>query len=111
MNYNNRKFRPLKNSKNGEVSEDLIFHYSQEGNILTCKYSGANILAGHLIGLVDPRGNIDMRYHQVNKHGEIKTGICHSKPVVLANGKIQLLEDWEWTSGGKGKGTSVLEEL
>jgi hypothetical protein len=111
MNYNNKKFRPVSNSDNGEVSDDMIFHYQQNGDILTCEYLGVNIIKGHLIGLVDDKGNIDMRYHQINKNGELMTGTCQSKPEVLKNGKIKLLEEWQWTSGDQSKGHSVLEEI
>jgi hypothetical protein len=111
LNYNNKKFRSISNSKNGEVSEDMIFHYQQNGNILTCDYQGKQIAKGHLIGLVDNQGNIEMNYHQINISGELMTGICHSKPEVLENGKIRLHENWQWTSGDKSKGNSVLEEI
>jgi hypothetical protein len=38
------------------------------------------------------------------------TGICHSKPEILSNGKIRLYEEWKWTSGDKSGGKSILEE-
>jgi len=111
MNYNNRKFRPLSNSDNGEVSPDMVFHYKQTNNILTCTYHGSKITSGHLIGTVDDRGNIEMSYHQINQNGELMTGTCHSTPELLENGKIRIIENWQWTSGDKSKGNSVLEEL
>jgi hypothetical protein len=111
MNYNNKKFRPVSNTENGETSSDTIFHYKQNGIVLTSSYKGGNITAGHLIGLVDEDGRIDMRYHQVNTSGELMTGKCTSKPEILANGKIRLHETWQWTSGDKSKGNSILEEL
>lgn len=111
INYHNRKFKPISNSENGEVSADLIFHYQQTGNILSCSYTGANIIQGHLIGLVDENGMIEMSYHQVNKKGVIMTGNCHSKPERMENGKIRLHETWQWTSGDQSKGNSVLEEI
>ncbi|WP_439488067.1 n-acetylglutamate synthase [Algoriphagus sp.] len=111
INYNNRAFRAIQNSENGETSSDTIFHYHQEGNILTANYSGGKILKGHLIGLVDEVGNINMRYHQVNNKGELMTGICHSIPEILESGKIRLHEIWEWTSGDQSKGESVIEEI
>ena len=52
-----------------------------------------------------------MRYHQINKKGELMTGTCKSKPVVLPNEKIKLIEDWQWTSGNKSEGKSILEEI
>ena len=111
MNYNNRKFKPVQNTEYGETSEATIFHYKQEGEILTCEYAGGEIAKGHLIGIVDDAGNIEMRYHQINLKGELRTGICNSKPEVMDNGKIRLHETWEWTSGDKSKGSSILEEI
>lgn len=111
INYHNRKFRPISNSNTGEVSNEMIFHYKQEGDILTCFYAGENIKKGHLIGLVDQNGCINMRYHQVNQDGEMTTGICHSKPEGFNDGKILLHEKWQWTSGDHSKGSSILEEI
>lgn len=111
MNYNNKRFKPISNSKNGETTPETIFEYKQDGNILTSKYSGGQIVSGHLIGLVDGNGNIEMRYHQVNTNGELMTGICISKPEIIVNGKIRLHEEWKWTSGDKSSGKSTLEEF
>ena len=110
INYDNKKFRPIQNTQNGETSEETIFEYKQNGNILTSEYSGGKIQKGHLLGLVDDNGAIEMRYHQVNDNGQLMTGICFSKPEILENGKICLHETWEWTSGDKSKGNSILDE-
>jgi len=111
MNYNNRKFRPVLNSENGEVSSDMVFDYKQTNNILTCSYDGKNIIKGQLIGLVSDNGEIQMSYHQINQNGELMTGRCNSTPEILKNGKIRIHEQWQWTSGDKSKGKSILEEI
>lgn len=111
INYNNKKFRPITISNNGDVSNDMVFHYQQTDNILTCSYTGTKIMKGHLIGLVDGNGIIEMRYHQVNQSGVLMTGICKSTPELLDSGKIRLMEEWQWTSGDHSKGSSVLEEI
>jgi hypothetical protein len=111
INYNNKTFIPKTISQNGEVSPQTVFVYKQSGNILTSEYSGGKIIKGHLIGIVDKKGNIDMRYHQINDNNEIMTGTCHSIPEILPNGKIRLHEKWEWTSGDRSKGESTLEEV
>ncbi|MBJ2175501.1 n-acetylglutamate synthase [Aureibaculum sp. A20] len=111
MNYNNKKFRPISNSENGETTTETVFEYKQKGNILTSNYSGGQIITGHLIGLVDSEGNIEMTYHQVNKNGEIMTGNCKSTPEIMSTGKLRLHETWQWTSGDKSIGKSVLEEI
>lgn len=110
INYNNKIFKPVSNTENGETSAATTFHYKQTGSILTAEYSGGRIRLGHLIGLVDEDGIIDMRYHQVNNQGELMTGICKSVPEMLENGKIRLHETWEWTSGDQSNGQSVIDE-
>lgn len=59
INYNNKTFRPLSNTQNGETSAETKFVYLQNGSILTSEYSGGQIVKGHLIGLVDAEGNIE----------------------------------------------------
>lgn len=110
IDYSGKIFKPIASSANGETSSETVFVYQQVGDILTSEYSGGKIKKGHLIGLVDSEGNIDMRYHQVNNNGEMKTGVCKSRPEILGNGKIRLYENWEWTSGDKSKGQSIVEE-
>lgn len=110
MNYNDKIFKPISNTENGETSTETVFYYKQVDNVLTSEYSGGKIKYGHLIGLVDENGNIEMRYHQVNDKDELMTGICFSRPERLPNGKIRLYENWEWTSGDKSKGQSIIEE-
>lgn len=111
MNYNDKNFRVIDNSDNGEVSQKMIFTYKQTSNILTSKYSGGKIIQGHLIGVVSEKGIIEMSYHQVNTDGEIMTGTCTSTPEFLPNHKIRLHESWQWTSDDKSKGKSILEEI
>ncbi len=111
INYHNKKFRPIQNTKNGETSSETVFHYQQQGNLLTSEYAGGKIKKGHLIGLVSENGHIEMRYHQINTNDELMTGICHSIPEILPNGKIKLHETWQWTSGDNSKGESIIEEI
>ena len=56
VNYNDKIFRPIGNTENGETSNETKFHYKQVGNILSSEYSGGKILTGHLISLVDKDG-------------------------------------------------------
>jgi hypothetical protein len=83
MNYHNKKFKVASNSENGALSAELIFHYEQVGNVLSCSYADKNILKGHLLGWVDDNGTIEMRYHQINKEGILMTGKCSSTPSIL----------------------------
>lgn len=110
MNYNGKVFKPIQSTANSETSNDTVFTYKQQDNILTSEYSGGMIKYGHLIGIVAKDGTINMSYHQINLDNEIMTGVCTSKPIILPNGKIRLYEKWKWTSGDKSEGESILEE-
>lgn len=111
INYHDKVFRSLSNSKSGEVNEETRFHYQQSGRIVTATYQGGVIQQGQLIALMNETGGLDMRYQHVNDKGEIMTGKCISTPQVLNNGKLRLHERWQWTSGDHSSGTSVVEEV
>lgn len=111
INYDNKYFKAVSNTDNGETSEDTIFHYQQERSIITANYAGGKIKKGHLIGKVDMNGSINMRYHQINLNDELMTGTCRSVPEIMENGKIRLHESWQWTSGDCSAGQSIVQEL
>jgi hypothetical protein len=111
MNYNKKLFRAISNTQNGDTSSETIFEYIQHGNVLSSNYSGGKILVGHLIGIVNEQGLINMRYHHINSEGELMTGICISNPEMLPNGKVRLHEKWRWTTGDCSEGESILEEI
>ena len=111
INYNERQFKSVSNSPNGEVGDDTLFHYFQDGNIVHAAYSGGDIVRGNLIATVDDNGILDMRYHHVNRNGELMTGKCRSTPEILSDGRIRLYEQWQWTSGDYSEGTSIVEEI
>lgn len=56
-------------------------------------------------------GELSFVYHHMNRDMQVKTGKCHSVPTVKENGKIELSEQWEWTSGDFSKGESLLVEV
>lgn len=109
--YGGRLFRPVDSTVNGETDGDTIFRYNQKGDVITADYSGGHIEFGQLIGLVDERGHINMRYQHLNYDGVLMTGKCKSRPEILENGKIRLHERWQWTCGDFSKGKSIIEEI
>ncbi|MEY8432801.1 hypothetical protein AALC75_20210, partial [Lachnospiraceae bacterium 48-42] len=104
-------FHSKMNSENGEVNEQTVFSYHQNGSLLWAEYSGGDILKGSLIGSVSDNGELDFVYHHMNREMQIKTGKCHSVPTIKENGRIELLEQWEWTSGDFSEGESLLVEV
>ena len=109
--YDNRFFVPYKNTENGEVDSSTLFEYHQCNNILWAEYFGGDVVKGHLVGTVANNGELDFCYHHINKENELRIGVCHSTPQILENGKIKLFESWQWLSGDKSEGSSVLVEV
>lgn len=111
INYHGRRFRTVSNTNNGEVNEETVFLYFQKDDRVWAEYEGGGIFKGHLIATVNQSGELDMRYHHLNKLGELMTGVCNSTPEWMNNGKIRLHEQWEWTCKDRSSGSSIIEEL
>jgi len=111
INYNNKKFTVNENSANGDVGNDTLFHYWQEGNVVWGTYKGSQISFGTLVAKVQRDGLLEMRYQHIDNQGNFKTGRCTSTPEVLEDGRIRLHEKWQWTSGDQSSGSSTIEEV
>lgn len=113
VNYNGRSFRTLTNSDNGEVTEDTVFRYHQQGRMVWAEYEGGPVLRGSLIGTAADDGSLDFGYQHLNREMELRTGLCHSapEPIFGPGGKLRIREEWRWTNGDGSSGVSVIEEL
>ncbi len=109
--YDNRTFRTIENTPNGEVSGETLFFYRQSGDLVWATYQGGRVRFGTLVAKVLAGGSLDLRYQHVSVTGELKTGECRSTPEVLADGRLRLHESWRWTSGDLSSGTSIVEEI
>ncbi|MDH3974744.1 MAG: n-acetylglutamate synthase [Deltaproteobacteria bacterium] len=111
INYHNKRFRAVSNSEKGEVDGETVFHYTQEGDMVSGTYRGGSIRFGTLIARIDDKGELHMRYQHMNQSGELMTGKCRSVPEVLPHGRLRLKEQWQWTCGDFSKGESLIEEI
>ena len=111
VNLNNKKFCSVANTENGDVDDQTVFQYSQQGDIVWASYSGGSVLYGNLLAHWIKDDLLEMRYQHLSTGHEFKTGQCLSRPEILANGKIRMHESWQWTSGDQTKGTSIIEEV
>jgi hypothetical protein len=111
INYDNKIFTNLENTENGEVNKDTLFYYHQYNEMFWAEYYGGVIKKGFLLGLVNKNGELEMNYEHINSNNETKTGKCYSVPKILEDGRIELLEKWEWTNGDRSKGESKVIEI
>lgn len=109
--YDNKLFRPVVNTDNGEVNGETLFTYHQHGQLVWAEYVGGAVVKGFLIATVQNDDCLDMRYQHVNQAGELMTGRCLSTPERLPDGRIRLHEKWQWTSGDYSSGESVVDEV
>ncbi len=110
INLNNKKFKSQSNSSNGEVSDETIFIYHQQDDMVWAEYSGGQILKGTLIGkIVD--NHLEFVYQHINVDQEIMTGKCISHPEINLEGQLILNENWQWTCRDHSKGNSTLIEI
>ncbi|MEL7530451.1 MAG: n-acetylglutamate synthase [Bacteroidota bacterium] len=110
FDLNHRKFKSLHNSDNGEVGDDTVFHYRQAGKLIWGEYGGGQIQKGFLVGQIEG-DELSFTYQHINADFEAMTGKCQSKISLTAEGRYQLNERWQWTSGDLSEGESVLVEL
>lgn len=108
INYDGRRSRAVENAEDGEVSDETLFNYRQEGSVVWATYGGGEVRFGTLLSEVDVQGQLDRRYQHLNTDGAWKTGICTSLPEVLPDRRLRLHE--RWTCGDTSEGTSILEE-
>uniref|UniRef100_C6DZM5 N-acetylglutamate synthase n=1 Tax=Geobacter sp. (strain M21) TaxID=443144 RepID=C6DZM5_GEOSM len=111
INYDDRFFKAVSNSENGEVDGSTIFHYRQTDDLVWGTYQGGQVRFGTLVAKVLPDASLEMRYSHVNLNGEMMTGDCRSTPELLKDGRIRLNEKWQWTCGDCSQGESTVEEL
>lgn len=112
MNYDleGKTFRSVQNTDNGEVGAETVFHYHQSGQVVWAEYAGGSVVRGHLIANVLPDGRLDMRYHHINRAGEIMLGTCLSTPGLAEDGRLLFQEEWQWLCGDGSAGRSTIIE-
>ena len=111
VDYNDRLFRAVSNSGSSEVDDQTLFSYRQYGDVVWATYQGGAIALGTMVGVIRGDGTLDLRYQHVSASGAIRSGRCVSTPEVIDDDRVRLHEAWEWTEGGHGAGTSIVEQV
>lgn len=73
--YEGKFFVPVTNTENGEVDNQTLFAYHQNGNILWAEYYGGGIKKGTMIGIVELNGELDFYYQHINQNSDISNGV------------------------------------
>jgi hypothetical protein len=106
-----KKMRPRMNTANGQINEDTLFEYFQDGQMVWGTYAGGDVLRGILIGQMNANRDIRFHYLQMDTQGQLHQGTSKSSTELLNDGRVVLYENWEWTGDKKGSGSSIIEEV
>ena len=88
INYNNKIFESISNTKNGEVNEETIFNYHQNGSYIWAEYSGGKIIKGFLVGYITEDEKLYFHYEHINNDKIIRTGKCESEAKINSDAQI-----------------------
>ncbi|MDQ1721863.1 MAG: hypothetical protein QOI26_1597 [Pseudonocardiales bacterium] len=113
IDYDGRRFSPVTATSGhaGTAGSVTVAHYHQSQDLVWAEFSGGEVRRGSIAGTSSADGVLQFAYCMVLKSGEAVTGVCHSIPEVLADGRIRLTEHWERFGSGASSGISALEEL
>jgi len=109
MNLDKKRMNVVKTAKTGKVNHETIFEFHQEGSIVTAHYAGGKILQGFLVGKIN-ENKLEFRYSQIDSKENLDGGFSLCEMKKLENGKIQLVEHFQWESI-EGAGENIIEEL
>lgn len=104
-----KRFQVAAMGEQGEASEETVFEYHQDGDLVWATYRGGTVRLGFLVGTRDGDA-LDFRYSQVHEMGETANGHCSTTISMLPDGRLRLNETWAWESK-PGSGASAAEEI
>ncbi len=106
VSFHNKRMTATQTAPNGVVNEHTIFSFRQFDTRILASYAGGKVKRGMLVGKVT-RGRLLFSYAQEDMTGKVQGGASECQIRLLPDGRIQLLEHFEWPDG---KGLNVIEE-
>ena len=103
------QMRAVDAESEGLISSETLFTFAENDTLVSAQYAGGRIALGYLIGRRNAE-RIDFQYVQADQSGRIDTGRSTCDVVVLAGGRLRLVEHFTWESR-EGRGTNVLEQV
>lgn len=91
------------------VSAATILTFEQQGNVVSARYRGGEIVDGYLIGYVAGQ-SLHFRYVQADRNGRLDTGVSEGMLDRLADGRLRLVEHYQWLTRPE-RGTNTFEEI
>jgi hypothetical protein len=109
LNFHGRRMRVAATDAGGVVSSETIVLFEQVDNVVSARYRGGAIVDGYLIGLYEAPA-LQFRYVQADIHGNLDAGVSTGTIERLPDGRLRLIEQFQWLTRN-GHGTNIFEEI
>lgn len=100
----------IETASNGIVNKDTIFVFTQVDDRVSAEYTGGRIEMGFLIGKMD-NDRLNFSYCQLQTDGALDNGISVCELSISEEGKIRLIEHFEWKSKPGESGINIFQEV
>ncbi len=100
----------ISTAETGVVNEDTIFHFTQHDEHVEASYSGGQIVKGFLVGIMKGQ-ELAFTYCQLQKDQQLDNGVSQAELRMDSDGKILLVEHFEWKSRPGEKGTNTFRQI
>ena len=110
FNFVGKRFALVNNGAAGEVGQETIFDYQQEGDLVTADYTGGTIRCGKIVGRLEG-SRLFLLYQCLTTDGELKAGKAMAVISMTAEDKMKLNLDWQWLTGEQQQGRSEYIEI
>lgn len=91
------------------VTGSTVLTFEQQGNVVSARYRGGEIVDGYLIGHLDG-WLLRFRYVQADLSGRLDAGVSEGVLDRLADGRLCLTEHYQWLTRPE-RGTNTFEEV
>jgi hypothetical protein len=110
LNIDNKKFITIGN-QSGLSTEETIFYYYENNDVVTGCYKGGAIIEGQIVGRKLSKNRLELAFQCVTDDGELKSGQSTGTIGRNDEGKITLSFDWNWLNGDLSGGKSFYVEM
>jgi hypothetical protein len=109
ISLNGIQMRVVSTAQNGVVNAETLFTFRQDDAAVSAHYAGGKVRMGYLVGILSPE-ELRFRYAQLDTEGNLEGGYSTCEISRTPEGRIRLLEHFQWESR-EGSGTNIFEEV
>ena len=109
QDLNGLRMTPTISDSCGVVSAETVLVFEQCGEVVSARYRGGDIVDGYLIGQL-ANDTFQFRYVQADGNGNLDAGVSEGKFEQLADGRVRLVERFQWITR-PGGGTNIFDEI